>query len=500
MARLTGGTQAIDLGRGISIRAPGLRGSAERIGPRAPGTRGPEEATSALDEAFSLANVSELETVEVGAQATAAAPEVGALRSPSGDDALELEVPDLGDEVGQVVLLVEETGALSWHFPQGVERRAQRPGTRGTGGTRLFVIPRRVVPPAAGTNTSERSLVRAIGTKLLKVLIYPVTDPLFGLVGPGLARAWEAKRRPYGLRRFDPGNYRDKDGPALTGDDWTRLAEGRALLFIHGTFSTAHGAFGGIPPEVMSALDAKYKGRVFAFNHYTLSDDPADNVGWLLQQVPPSATLDMDIICHSRGGLVSRTLAERPPALQVPDSPISVKRIVHVGVPNRGTLLADPRHMVDMLDRVTTVINLAFSGPAAELLDGVLTVVKVVGHGALASLRGLAAMNPAGPFLNALNVSDGISGEYYAVAADFEPVDLGLKHLVRAAGDLVLDRVFEEAPNDLVVPEQGVYSANGSSHFPIAPGRLLRIPAGAGVSHVDMFRHAPTTQAFLDWL
>jgi len=500
MPRLTGGMQPVDLGRGISLRTPGVLGSADRSGPRSVGTRGPEDATGALDEAFALAHVSELETVAISGAHAAAQPGGETLRGSAAAAELELEVPDLGPTVGQIVLLIDETGALSWHLPTSLAGSASAPSMRGAQAKTSFVIPFRPPPPGPVGSGGDRSLVRAVGSKLLKVLVYPVTDPLFGLVGPGLARAWEAKRRPYGLRRFEPENYHSADGPPLGPEDWDRLSAGPALLFVHGTFSTAHGAFAGLPAGVMRELHTRYGGRVFAFNHHTLSDDPADNVRWLVGNAPAARGLELDIVCHSRGGLLSRVLAERPAAFRIPDHQFRVNRIVHVGVPNQGTLLANPDHMVHMLDRITTAINLAFSGPVAETVDAILTVIKIIAHGGLNSLHGLAAMHPAGSFLKELNTTAEGNSQYFAVAADYEPVNLALKQLVLAVGNMVQDRIFQSAANDLVVPEEGVYATNGSSRFPIPSPRVLRIPGAQGVTHVDMFKHETVAQALLTWL
>jgi hypothetical protein len=39
-----------------------------------------------------------------------------------------------------------------------------------------------------------------------------------------------------------------------TSPDLDRWTKGRALLFIHGTFSNAHGGFYDLPPEFMAKL------------------------------------------------------------------------------------------------------------------------------------------------------------------------------------------------------------------------------------------------------
>ena len=64
----------------------------------------------------------------------------------------------------------------------------------------------------------------------------------------------------------------------------------------------------------------------------------------------------------------------------------------------------------------------------------------------------------------------------------------------------MLDRVFEDMGNDLVVPEAGVYSANGSGAFPIPDDRLLRVKNDAGVIHTTFFGYTPAWRKVAEWL
>jgi hypothetical protein len=506
MAQLTGSGQAVALGDGYAIRAPGVRGSAELRRPRSGAERARsrtvEDGTAELDAALARTNVTEVRQIELALQAAAGGGAARSLRSTDDrQDLLEVTVPDLGAEVGQLVLCCDEAGVLTWHLPVDAGQQIQPPATRGSGGVKRFLIPASRPVPAAGAEGRQRSLIGVLGRKLLKVLVYPVTDPVVGAIGEFFAERWEERNRPYGVRDFSPGNFRDPSVAPFGPADLAPLAQGRALLFIHGTFSTAHGAFSQLPDAVLSELHARYGGRVFAFNHFTLSHDPRRNVEWLLGQMPPQA-LDVDIVCHSRGGLVARALAEHPPAFGFDVSRVRVGRIVFVGVPNAGTPLADPEHMVKMIDRLTTALNLFPSGPVAETLEAIITAIKVIGHGALRGLDGLASMRPDGAFLGSLNHGGAPAEGYFAIGADYEPTDQGLKALVTGStlADAVLDRVFENTPNDLVVPEPGVFGENGNGAFPIAASHVLQVPAAQGVIHTTLFGHPPVGARLLDWL
>ena len=503
--QLTGGPQAVSLGEGYQIRAPGVRGMAELRRPHTASERArarrAEDGTEALDAALRESNITDVREIDLSLTAVSTAEGARSLRSVDGQEMLELQVPDLGPETGQLVLACDETGVLTWHLPMDDRQQIQTPATRGAGQVKRFLIPATRPRPETSGKEGKRSLLSVLGRKLLKVLIYPVLDPVVGKVSEVFAEHWEAKNRPYGLRDFAPDNFRDAEGPALTDSDWQRLASGRSLLFIHGTFSTAHSAFSQIPDNTFGELYQRYGGRVFAFNHHSLSHDPRRNVEWLLAQLPAGQSLDVDIICHSRGGLVARTLAQRQSAFGLDLSRWKVGRIVFVGVPNNGTLLAHPDHMVKMLDRLTTALNLFPTGIVTETLEAILNVVKVIGHGALGGLDGLAAMRPDGAFLKTLNTGDEDGSCYFAIAADYEPVNEGLKALLTGSvTDAVMDRVFEKVPNDLVVPEPGVYGANGSPAFPINDTRCFLVPGDQGVIHTTLFGYGPTSDRLQEWL
>jgi pimeloyl-ACP methyl ester carboxylesterase len=504
MPELTGSSQAISLGQGYALRSPGIRGTAELLFPRSAADRSrsrvPEDGTPALDAALAATNVTEVRIIDMHLAPTSPIDAMRALRGVDGEEALELEVPDLGPETGQVVLSCDETGVLRWHFPVDERLRVRSPTTRGAGGVKRFRIPAAQPRPAPASDTARRSLLGVMGRKLLKILIYPVTDPVIGAIGEFFTERWEEKYRPYGLRSFAPEERRIPDVGALIPADWDRLCAGRALLFIHGTLSTAHAAFAQIPDSTFTTLYERYGGRVFAFNHFTLSHNPWRNVEWLLNHFPQGRSFEVDIVCHSRGGLVARTFAERPSVFGLDASNISVRRIVFVAVPNHGTALAHADHMVKMVDRFTTSLNLFPSGPVSETLEAVITVVKVIGHGALKGLDGLAAMRPNGEFLRTLNQGGQACEAYRAVAGDYEPTDEGLRTLLTGAANAVVDRVFEQVPNDIVVPEPGVYEANGCMTFPIPDTRVLKVPSNAGVIHTTMFGYPPVSAKLAEWL
>jgi hypothetical protein len=499
MPRLDGSSRVVELAPGYRIAAPGVRGTATALAGVQPGSRGPEvePATEAFTDALRQSGMAEVQLVVVDVEAMQQPRPDEELRTPAGDDGLLLEVPDLGPDVGQVVLAVDEDGAMSWNFPLDAGGTVQPPTVRGSHQAKRFLI--RSTMPAIDQpgRDADRGLVGLLGQKLLKVLVYPVADAVLGPVSERFAAVWESRHRPYGIRGLEPATYRSARSTGVSPDDWRRWTAGRSLLLLHGTFSTSHGAFWSLPPETMSELYRLYEGRVLAFDHPSMSVDPLANAQELARFVPDGSSLDVDVIAHSRGGLVARALVGE---LDGPVAGLRVNRAVLVGCPFHGTPLADADHLVEYLDRVTTLLNLVPPGPASvvtEVLESVITAVKVVGHAALRGLPGISAMDPQGPFLARFGQTEA-RATYYGVASDYEPVG-GLRSLARRAGNLVLDRVFQGAANDLVVPTLTVDGGEGPP-APIPAQRVLMFERHAAVDHSGYFREALVGRRLVEWL
>ena len=497
MANLDGTTASVELAPGYRLRAPGLQGRAELRDPRAPGTRGggDEGATAALDDVLAASGMNELQSIVIEA-AHVPIPQDQQVRTSGGEEGLVLEVPDLGETVGQVVMAIDEDGTISWHYPQNTAGEIETSATRGAGSTKTFII-RSTSPTPTGDDPGTRSLLWGLGKKVLKVLVYPVADTVLQTAARFFAGKWEEKNRPYGIRWFRPDDYRDAVGTPLAASDWATLGSGRSLLFVHGTFSRSFSGFWGIPPETMAELHRLYEGRVFAYDHFTLSHDPERNVVEFLDRMPDSAKLSVDLVSHSRGGLVSRALAGETSLGPVPR--LDVGKAVFVAAPNHGTPLADAAHMMDFIDRYTSMLNLIPPGPHAvvtDILEAIVTVVKMIGNSALEGLSGLASMDPRGSFLSHMNKGAATSAAYYGIASNYEPQG-GLAALVK---DGVVDRVFNDAPNDLVVPTTGVYTGSDDPAFPIPSDRVLEFDASRAIGHSDYFSKPETSAALLSWL
>jgi len=307
------------------------------------------------------------------------------------------------------------------------------------------------------------------------------THDLIAVGATAAVDAWERAERPYRLRTFTAANFdRDVSDP----EPWGALGDGRrALLFVHGTFGRAHEVF-DVGEETMRALEAKYDGRVFAFDHFTLSDDPARNVEIFLRGLGDGAC-DLDVICHSRGGIVARLLAVAAPER------VRIGRFVFVGSPNDGTALADP----DLFSRFVDVYtNLFVEHALDEALVGVVHLVATKAEDVCDRLPGVVAQRPGSEILSRLRDSLPPGDRSFGVASDFAS-DGSRASL--AIMDRVADAAFR-APNDLAVPVASV-SDVGSNAFVPSDHRLLFGNADA-VHHFAYFRRPETRDRLLRWL
>lgn len=479
----TGGVRIGD----VVVYSSEISGLVEVYPPGSRGFRGPEDATDTLLEGLDRCQLSEQLTIEIAQ--TTPAPVTGG-RAGTGGPGITVEVPGPGTGLGQVILAKDEAGGLSWHLPQDVPMR--QIATRG-GDRRRYVIPQPVRPTSSD---GSRGLLGAIGSKLLKVLVFPLVDQITGKVSRLLVSQWEERNRPVRLRTFSTADYQKRD-PALPAVDLDALRGGPALLFVHGNASTCSAAFGKLPVQTMAALHERYRGRVFAYDHPTLSVDPITNASWLVDQLPTNSNLVVDIVSHSRGGLVSRILCEQPALVGLEPGRMTVRTLLMVATPNSGTAMAEPKHIGNWLDLVTNMLQFFPDNPVTDTIDVVLTVIKQLAVGAMKGLNGLMSMRPGGPFLaDTLNQPVPHDVTYRAITSNFEPgVDTPMRWVL---ADMGIDQIFDQDANDLVVPTTGVYAHNGATAFPISAP--VEFPSQSAVHHSAYFAHPTVTTAMNNWL
>ena len=279
----------------------------------------------------------------------------------------------------------------------------------------------------------------------------------------------------------------------------------RVLLIIHGTFSKTASPIAGLGEGFLDWARQKYR-AVIGFDHWTLSKTPEENARELWDRLEPSLRSGhkLDLVTHSRGGLVARALIELLGHGQ------AVHRVIFVGTPNRGTNLANPKNWGRAADALVNLIHTDATGVYGKL-SGLL--VQMLARGGVGEIPGLQAQNPAATgareFLVRLQekgvLPAGVS--YSAISANYEPSreDFNLKRLLAEAQDTTLDALYP-GPNDLVVDTANVWGIDGEPGFaailpPLRPESVLLFnpdptiaaPPGvklerlSGVHHTNLF-------------
>jgi pimeloyl-ACP methyl ester carboxylesterase len=279
------------------------------------------------------------------------------------------------------------------------------------------------------------------------------------------------------------------DGAEAWRSRFDPAREHRVLLFIHGFGSNLERS---LPKKWVEAFASRYD-AVLGYNHPTLTVDPLSNANTLSAIVPPDVRLNVDIVAHSRGGLVARSLVELQPSVQH----IRLHRLITCGSPHAGTLLADNQRwdrlvsigftMASWLSTVTGI------GIAGAFIPRALELVLRAGSQFVLDLDGIQAMDPTSRFLKQLNApSTFIQGvNYAAIRSSFNPWAIEKLNYREALTSLAA-QVFMQTPNDLIVPTPSMSNIDQPNNT-LLGGRIFE----ANVNHFGYFDHE-TVQHFAE--
>jgi len=331
--------------------------------------------------------------------------------------------------------------------------------------------------PRLGGGDSQRGVAGWV-LKGLKIFGF---DPVEGLVS-ATAKAVEPEGGNLVLQ-LDPGvprpwvpeAWRPVEGPLPPGSDDAPL-----LILLHGTFSSTLGSFGELikAPGPAAALQAGYPGRIYGFEHRTLTESPIANALALAKRLPADARLHL--VSHSRGGLVGDLLCLAPlisetsllspkdlarfPADDQRDLPQlleelrrkrpRVERFVRVASPSRGTTLASGRldRWLSVVSHLISKLPILSNAVGEAVIELILAVVKKPKDAE--SLPGLAAMMPGSPLVALLNRPDlriWDESELAVISGDIE--EAGPWSRLK----LLLPDLFFAGDHDLVVNTGSMY-------------------------------------------
>ncbi|OUL97992.1 DUF7379 domain-containing protein [Variovorax sp. JS1663] len=427
-------------------------------------------------------------------------------------------------------LLVECEGVVAWQFADAIET----PNPSAVGTTRASMAPARrarfvVQAPGAATATAQqqRNVFADWMLERVKVVVlkYIATQAASVIVNQ-----LEKKKRIGPVIVAADKEAVDWDKPENFAEVSLPNANARVLLLVHGTFSSTAGAFGDLRATrwgqaLLKEADAKYDALI-GYDHRTLSVEPSENASGLYEALktlnspqPPT----IDIVCHSRGALVTRFLIEKilPRAPWQPH----IGKVIFVGSTNAGTELARPENWHALLDLLT---NLALAGrkaltllgapqagfAAGELVEGIGDFVRYLVDAAVEHKRapGLAAMDPGGAFVLDINQLETDAprpkgAQYYSIVSSFRPILVDAersepkefpRRLALMLANGFIGALMKNAGNDLVVNVGSM-----SSIDPVA-GNYIKDTQDFGtnplVYHTNYFVQPETVDAIADWL
>lgn len=467
---------------------------------------GARRSVSGMQDPFAalLAGTDRLEIVSAS-QLNGVARQRGRRGAPSAVAVVEA---DTAPDEFHVLMVRHASGAITFHLPS--ESRAAVRGTAKK--TIRFSVP---LSTASALETPGE-VRRGIITKAIRAFLFKITGAIADLTMPALGGAWEAARwkiagRAEGWKRATAADLSSKSLPVLT--DFSAVSSDPSkpnLLFIHGTFSNALAAFHDL--AVARGSDGKaffenvadvYGGRIFAFDHFTVSRSLEENISMMLRTLPTKGGV-FDVITHSRGGLVLRRILELPLPDGTPSDRFVLRRAVLVASPNGGTPLASPRRMDHFVTWIANVMDMFPENPFTEGVSFVSEALSWLVHRVADGLPGLQAMDSSGDEIRALQQQGGSLGSSYsALVSNFEP-DSGLLQRMADAG---VD-VFFGSANDLVVPTEGGWRVDPGPAS-IIPGERIGCygsggnvsqPQGNPVSHVSFFSRKETVDFLVNAL
>src|SRR5690606_12797486 len=319
----------------------------------------PKEISQAEDQAMGYYNVSKTFTVE------------SSTRSDVPEQVLELNE-------GEILELNFEDNSIWLGDAESIKQIFSKELKRGAEGDEIYLS------GEIGTDDQDRSAVQTVVLKAAKVFVKN------HVIRPGirhLATKAENSALKFGGKTFEG------EGAAVVlgvGEDFDlALADfsqvdlnKKSLLFVHGTGSSTLGAFAEMKgtEEWKTIVNTYGASNLLALQHRTLTCSPLENALAGLESLPDGITLDL--ITHSRGGLVGDLLArfashkigfdkqergvfskeEREGDLNtiqrivdlLETKSIKIDRVVRVACPANGTTLASRR--LDMF--LNVIINL----------------------------------------------------------------------------------------------------------------------------------------------
>ncbi len=290
------------------------------------------------------------------------------------------------------------------------------------------------------------------------------------------------------------------------------------LLLFHGTISSLEKSYKGLLRNnagLWTSLKEMYSDRIYAFQHYTLSESPTENTIQLLKKFPEK--INLHLLSTSRGGLISDLLTRcqdlnsvkgfrateieklkkegehsNAKALEeinqlILDREINIEKCIRIAAPAYGTDLLSKR-LDHFINGLLFVLGKAIGGEANPIYAALKSLLMqlVKSKSRPDALPGLHAMVPKTAFQALLNGKElDVSGTLYAVAGNAK-VGGKFGHSVVT----ILSKLFFWKKNDFVV-----HTSSMSKGFVRRNGNFLAEVNSKEIDHFKYFDNSTTLSA-----
>ncbi|GAA6136531.1 hypothetical protein NBRC116583_02780 [Arenicella sp. 4NH20-0111] len=302
-------------------------------------------------------------------------------------------------------------------------------------------------------------------------------------------------------------------------------SEQPALLFIHGTFSSTEGSFGGLGSSsnqpIRQHIEQTYGKRIYSLEHRTLISTPVANAITVLKALPKNATIHL--ITHSRGGIVGDLLA----SYHCDGERLSFDKIKKVYLNNRGSQalaekeLTELEEFFSLLEERKPIVTeflrcacpimgtallqqsqglwlsaLTITSKAASKLIPQLAIVAeavdmlstlIAGARRLATeIPGLEAMRPDSPLLRCLNIdARELKGRLTVISGEAQPG----WNVGRAALELLSKLAFD-GRSDWVVDTRNMFGGFKRSQ----DNAWFHLEESSDIHHLCYFDHGESSR------
>ncbi|MBK9256730.1 MAG: CHAT domain-containing protein [Saprospiraceae bacterium] len=344
----------------------------------------------------------------------------------------------------------------------------------------------KIIIPSAIHSGNVRSGLNFSPVKLFNLFVKPED------IAKNIALIADKKIMP------DPGLYVVDRNFNLNPYTENSLNKEKTLLLLHGTISDTNGSFGGLKRDLWTEIYDNYD-IVLTLQHYTLSISPLQNALDVLELLPKETKLD--ILSHSRGGLIadilarcdwrndnigftddeSELLSKQKEIVQkiitkADDKKVEIGKVIRVACPAGGTTLLSSR-LDHFLNAILNAVGLAFGSKSNYVYDVVREfLMSVIAQKSnVESIPGLWSMVPESEFQRVNNNRRFVvKSRLYVIAGDGK-IGGSFSNTLK----VILSNLFYLAENDFVVNtksmkrglsrESGVYlytsKDNKTSHF-----------------------------------